>query len=374
MNMQPNRFPRESVSETVQIVARSVICTEGRAVLRLADRIDDSFAEAVELLFRCRGSVIVTGMGKAGLVGQKIAATFASTGTRSHFLHPAEAIHGDLGRIHPDDVVVVLSHSGETEEVIRLLPSLAVLNVPVIAITGHAESQLGQQADVPVLMGELEEAGELKLAPSTSTTVMLTLGDALALTTSQLRGFQPEDFARFHPGGSLGRKLAMVEEFMRPIDQCRVASDSLSVRQVLVSLGRPGRRCGAVLLTDAAGVLTGIFTDSDLARILEQQQEQALDGPIRDVMTCSPRVVSAGMMLPNAIEILVERKISELPVVDDAGCPVGLIDITDVVGISSTLDTVDEVDEGDAEINEIAEADGSFPRILPLSNQQRNDA
>ena len=374
MNMQPNRFPRESVSETVQVVARSVICTEGRAVLRLVDRIDASFSEAVELLFRCRGSVIVTGMGKAGLVGQKIAATLASTGTRSHFLHPSEAIHGDLGRIHPDDVVVLLSHSGETEEVIRLLPSLAVLNVPVIAITGHGKSPLGQQADVLVLMGELEEAGELKLAPSTSTTVMLALGDALALTTSHLRGFQPEDFARFHPGGSLGRKLAMVEEVMRPIDQCRVAGDSLSVREVLVSRGRPGRRCGAVLLTDASGVLTGIFTDSDLARILEQQQEHSLDGPIRDVMTCSPQVVSAGMMMPHAIEILVERKISELPVVDHAGCPVGLIDITDVVGLSTTLDSVDDVDEGEAELIEPTQADGAFPRILPLSNHLRDDA
>ena len=218
---------------------RAILRQEGEALLQLAEQLDRPFCRAVDYLFQCRGCVIVSGMGKAGLVGQKIAATLASTGTRSHFLHPAEAIHGDLGRIHRDDVVLMLSHSGETEEVVRLLPSLQALPVPILAVTGRPHSSLAQRATVTLWIGAIAEAGRLQLAPSTSTTAMLALGDALALVTSQRRGFSREDFARFHPGGSLGRQLARVEDLMRPAEQCRVAIDTQSVRHVLVSLGRP---------------------------------------------------------------------------------------------------------------------------------------
>jgi len=187
--------------------ARDILRREAEALLSLADRLDVSFSVAIDLLFACQGSVIVTGMGKAGLIGQKIAATLASTGTNAHVLHPADAAHGDLGRIHRDDLVLALSFSGETEELVRLLPALAELHVPLVAMTGHAASVLAQAANVVLDLGPLREACPHGLAPTTSTTAMLALGDALAIVLSQRRGFSRADFARLHPGGSLGRRL-----------------------------------------------------------------------------------------------------------------------------------------------------------------------
>ncbi len=314
-------------------LARSILSQEAAAIEQLAERLDESFVEAIELILDCGGSVIVTGMGKAGLVGQKIAATLASTGTPSHFMHPAEAIHGDLGRVRSDDVILVLSFSGETEEITRLLPHLDRLGCRIIAMTALAESSLGRVADCTLKLGTLREADPLRLAPSTSTTAMLAMGDALALAAATERQFEPQDFAQFHPGGSLGRKLAKVEEVMRHTDDCRVALLSLTVREVLVDVGQPGRRSGAIMLVDRTGVLRGIFTDSDFARLFEDRREDALDQPIAHVMTPNPKSVLRGAMLESAIEILAERKISELPVVDKAGRPLGLIDITDVVDL-----------------------------------------
>lgn len=314
--------------------ARDIVQLEAHALGQVAQRLDLEFCRAVDLLFACTGSVIVTGIGKAGLIGQKLAATLASTGTRSHFLHPAEAVHGDLGRLHADDVTLILSQSGETEEVVRLLPSLHGAEIPIIALTGRRHSTLARAAQVVVELGPLKEACALGLAPSTSTTAMLAVGDALALVTSRRRQFRPEDFARFHPGGSLGRRLSKVQDVMRPVADCRIAADHRTVRQVLVEVSRPGRRSGAILLVDSDGRLTGLFTDSDLARLFETRQDQALDQPIASVMTADPRTVALGAMLADAVEILAERKISELPVVDAGGVPVGLLDITDVVGLA----------------------------------------
>jgi arabinose-5-phosphate isomerase len=311
---------------------REVVRTEGQALLRLADRLHDEFCQAADAVLACQGSVIVTGMGKAGLIGQKISATLASTGTPAHFLHPGEAVHGDLGRIRSVDVVLALSFSGETEEVTRLIPSLALLTTPLIAVTGNPHSTLARAACVTLNLGPLSEACSLGLAPSTSTTAMLALGDALALVVSRCRRFDREDFARFHPGGSLGRKLAKVEDVMRPLADCRVADQSWSVRDVLVRVSRPGRRTGAIMLIDALGTLTGVFTDSDLARMLEHSQDTALDRPIEQVMTRRPTTVLTGTLLTQAIALLAAKKISELPVVDEQGKPMGLIDITDVVG------------------------------------------
>jgi arabinose-5-phosphate isomerase len=315
-------------------LARTILNAEARSVLALAERLGVDFCRAVHSIASSRGAVIVTGMGKAGLIGQKITATLASTGTRSHFLHPAEAIHGDLGRVHADDVLLVLSYSGETEEVTRILPPLKKLAACLIAITGQPRSTLGRLADVTLDLGPLREACPLGLAPSASTTAMLALGDALALVLSRMRGFGEEDFARFHPGGSLGRKLAKVEDVMRPLAECRVAGTSQSVRDTLIAQRRPGRRTGAVMVVHSDGTLAGIFTDSDLARLLERKQDEAIDGPIGDVMTSSPTCTSAGTLLRAACDVLAARKISELPVVDDAGRPLGLIDITDIVGAS----------------------------------------
>jgi arabinose-5-phosphate isomerase len=312
---------------------RQIILLESKALEKISGRLDGDFCRAVGCMYECRGNVIVTGMGKAGLIGHKIMATLASTGTPSHFLHPAEAVHGDLGRIHHGDVMLILSQSGETEEIIRLLPSLAELDVPIVAITGRAASTLGRAATVVIELGPLEEACALGLAPSTSTTAMLAIGDALALVTSRLRNFGREDFARFHPGGSLGNKLSKVEHHCRPLEQCRVAEEDQTVRAMLVSVSKPGRRTGATMLVDRQGVLTGIFTDSDLARLFEQRRDAELDGPISKVMTHHPLSVTSGSMMTDAVAIMAERKISELPVVDNDGRPLGLIDITDVVAL-----------------------------------------
>jgi arabinose-5-phosphate isomerase len=281
-------------------------------------------------------------MGKAGLIGQKISATLSSTGTRAHFLHPAEAFHGDLGRIHPDDVVIMLTQSGETAEVVQLLPSLRDFRVPLVAITASKSSSIGRAATVVIELGDLEEVCSLGLAPSTSTTAMLAVGDALALVLSKMRNFQADDFARFHPGGALGRKLSRVDDVMRPLTECRCASDALSTREVIVACTKPGRRSGAIMLTDKNGRLTGLFTDSDLARLFERRDEAALDGPIRKVMAARPTTVPSGTRVGDAVSLLAQRKFSELPVVDKAGHPIGLVDVTDIVGLKAEADSADK--------------------------------
>jgi arabinose-5-phosphate isomerase len=313
--------------------AREIISLESRALANVARRLDGEFCRAVDLLFRCRGSAITSGIGKAGLIAQKVAATLGSTGTRSHYLHPAEAVHGDLGRIHRDDLLVVFSQSGETEEIVRILPSLAAFGVGIVAICSRRTSTLGRAASVTIELGPLQEACSLGLAPSTSTTAMLAVGDALALVASRMREFGREDFARFHPGGNLGRQLSKVDEVMRPLAECRVARQSQSVRQVFVQHSRAGRRTGAIMLVDRAGKLVGLFTDSDLARLFERKRDAALDRPIREVMTAGPLRVPHGSMALDAIAIMAEHKISELPVVDERRRPVGMIDVTDVVSL-----------------------------------------
>jgi arabinose-5-phosphate isomerase len=300
--------------------ARQIIRLEAQALERIGGRLNLEFCSAVDLLASCRGSVVVSGIGKAGIIGQKLSATLASTGTRSFFLHPTEAVHGDLGRVRADDVALLLSQSGETDELLRLLPSFRELNVPIVAMTARSTSRLGGGADVVLELGPLQEACALGLAPSTSTTAMLALGDAL-------------DFARVHPGGALGARLAKVEERLRPLTECRVAADASSLREVFASASRSGRRTGAIMLVDGEGLLSGLFTDSDLARLFETRRYEAFDQPMAALMTKRPTTVTVGTMLADAIAILADRKFSELPVVDAAGRPVGLLDITDLVGL-----------------------------------------
>ncbi len=333
MSSQPVAAARRWTDFEQLSFAREVLQTESRTILQVARRLDQEFCRAVDYLFNCRGSTIVTGIGKAGLIGLKITATLASTGTRSHFLHPAEAVHGDLGRVHGDDVVLVLSQSGETEEIVRLLPPLAQTQAPIIAVTGSAGSTLARSAAVVIDLGPVEEACPLGLAPSSSTAAMLAVGDALALVVSRMRGFAREDFARFHPAGNLGLKLSKVEQHMRPLAQCRVAPQEETVRQVLVRVSVPGRRTGATMLVDSSGRLAGIFTDSDLARLFEHRRDNALDAPIHSVMTANPLQVAYGSMMSEAVALMAQRKISELPVVDGDGRPIGLIDVTNVVGL-----------------------------------------
>ena len=351
-----------------------ILRAESSAIATLAQTLDDSFAEAVEKLYACRGSVVVTGMGKAGLVGQKIAASFSSTGTPSHFMHPAEAVHGDLGTVRADDLILLLSYSGETDEVTRLLPSLREMASGMIAITAKPNSTLAKNADITLVLGGISEACPLGLAPSSTTTAMLALGDALALVTSESRGFTRNHFARFHPAGALGRSLTPVEQVMRPLEECRVTHESQSLRAVLIKLSRPGRRTGAVMLCDDAGKLVGVFTDSDLAKLLEHSAENLLDEPISRCMTRHFQVVSQGQMLPEALRILAQRKISELPVIDQDRRPLGLIDVTDVMSLMSSYwppnaanDAANAPGQRDSESRPTKEqADTSEPRIIPL--------
>jgi arabinose-5-phosphate isomerase len=328
--------------------ARAILEEEAAALVRVAERLDESFCAAVELLLGCRGSAIVTGMGKAGLIGRKTAATLASTGTRAHFLHPAEAVHGDLGCLGSDDVLIVFSNSGETEEICRILPSVRGLEIPIVAITAAHTSTLGAAAAVTIELGRLREAGVHALAPSTSTTAMLAVGDALALVVGRRRGLTPQQFAVFHVGGSLGAKLKTVGEIMRRGDALRIALESESIREVFARLRRPGRRTGAVMLVDAGGRLSGLFTDSDLARLLEQRCDDRLDRPICESMTRDPLTIEPAAMLAEAIDILSEKRISELPVVDDEGRPIGLVDITDIVVFAPSAGLSQHADCGDA--------------------------
>ena len=241
-------------------------------------------------------------------------------------------MHGDLGMLRRDDIVLALSQSGETEEITRLLPHLAAAGVRIIALTGRADSSLGRVSEVVVATGPIREACVLGLAPSTSTSILLALGDSLALVTSSLRRFTHEDFAARHPGGSLGRQLMRVDDAMRPLSHCRTARPEETVRTVF-SQPLPSRRTGAVMILDDAGMLAGIFTDSDLARLFERRNDAAIDGAIRGVMTSRPTTVATGTRLRDAVAVLESRRLSELPVVDANGRPVGLLDIVDLVGL-----------------------------------------
>jgi arabinose-5-phosphate isomerase len=315
--------------------ARQILRAEAAGLELVASRLDATFLRAVELIAsRARGGarVAVTGIGKSADVGQKLAGTLCSTGTRAYVMDATRAVHGDLGMVHPDDVALVLSHSGESEEIVRLLGPLSELVGAVIALTGNAGGTLARRADVAIVYGPLDEVCPLGLAPSASTTAMIALGDALAFVLSRERDFTVEDFARYHPAGSLGRKLLRVESVMRHGNELRKAPAADTVRNVFASARHSGRRTGAVMLLDADGRLAGLFTDSDLARLIEARRDSALDRPVAEVMTATPLTVPVGTRVVEAVDLLRRHKISELPVVDAAGRPVGLLDVTDLIG------------------------------------------
>lgn len=319
--------------------ARQIVRAEAAALELVAQRLDDSFLQAIDLLQRLTGRVCLSGAGKSADVGQKIAGTLNSTGTRAYVLDATKAMHGDLGMVHPDDVALILSHSGESEEIVRLLPPLRPLVRGIVALTGNGRSTLALKADVALVYGPLEEVCPLGLAPSASTTAMIALGDALAFVLSQERAFSHDDFARFHPAGSLGRKLLKVESVMRQGSEVRLASAQETVRSVFARSRHVGRRTGAVMLVDDAGKLCGLFTDSDLARLIEARRDEALDRPISEVMTPQPITVPLRTRVGDAVEILRRHRISELPVVDECGKPAGLLDITDLIGIVPAEET-----------------------------------
>ena len=319
---------------------REVLRAEARALLAAADRLDDRFVQALDLLGDPKrlaegGRVGITGVGKSADIGQKMAGTLNSTGTRAYMLDATRAVHGDLGMVHPADVMLILSHSGESEEVLRLLPPLAEMATALVGITGNPSSTLANKANIALVYGPLDEVCPLGLAPSASATTMLVLGDALAFSLSRARSLTPEQFARFHPAGSLGRKLLRVDTMMRQGSELRVASSATTVRQVFARSRQQGRRTGAVMLVDENGQLCGLFTDSDLARLIEERREADLDLPIRMVMTNKPATVVVGSRAHEAMDLMRRRKLSELPVVDAEGKPAGILDITDLLGMAS---------------------------------------
>jgi arabinose-5-phosphate isomerase len=322
---------------------RDTVAAEGRAVVSAARQVSTAAVRAAEWTARCRGSVIVTGVGKAGLVGQKMVATLASTGSPAHFLHPSEAVHGDLGRVRDEDLVWAISNSGRSEEVVRIASHLRQQSCGLIAITATDDNPLAAAADCVVAIGNHAEACPNGLAPTTSTAVMMAVGDGIAMLASRLRRFTAQDFARFHPGGSLGQKLASVDQIMRPLAACRVASQETTIREAMIAASKDGRRSGAVMLVDHQGRLAGLFTDSDLARLLETRDDAALDGAIATRMTEAPMTILRGVLLREAVAVMSRHRISELPVVDGEQRPVGMLDITDVVSLTAC-------DEGPASI------------------------
>ncbi len=319
-------------------LARGVLTAEGQAILSLTDRLDESFTAAAEAIFSCAGKVVLTGIGKAGIIARKISATLASTGTQSIFLHPVEALHGDLGRVSRDDVVVALSHSGSTEEIVRLLDHIKGRGAKLIALTGLADSQLGRYADITMTYGQISEACPHGVAPTVSTTCMLALGDALALVVMTMRNFGPEDFAAFHPGGTLMRRVLTVKEVMsfRPGEHLNLVSDGLTLGEAESEAEKAGRRSGAILLVDDDGRLSGIFTDADLRRkLVEHGGQNIWSMPISDLMTSEPKRIGQDALAAEALAILNHNRIDELPVVDKADRPVGIIDVQDLLGIKT---------------------------------------
>jgi arabinose-5-phosphate isomerase len=315
-------------------ILRDCLIAEAQAILASAGTLSAEAVRAAELTAECRGCVLVTGVGKAGLVGQKLVATLASTGTPAHFLHPAEAIHGDLGKVRDIDLVWAISNSGRSEEVVRIAPFLSENSSGLIALTAGTDNPLAAAADCVVAIGSHGEACAHGLAPTCSTAVMMAVGDGIAMLASRLRAFTPQDFARFHPGGALGRKLARVDQIMRPLESCRIASCHATVREAMVNASRSSRRTGAVMLVDEQERLVGLFTDSDLARLLETRNDEALDQPIDARMTRHPTTVRQSSLLSEAMAVMSHRRISELPVIDQDMHPVGLLDITDIVSLS----------------------------------------
>lgn len=289
-------------------LARKVLQTEAAAILALVDRLDARFVRAVDLLRDCRGRVVVTGMGKSGIIGRKIAATLASTGTPAFFLHPAEAIHGDLGVIQAGDIVVALSHSGETDEILRLLETIRRAGAGIIAMTGHPGSTLGQYADVTLDCHVAEEACPLNLVPTASTTAALALGDALAMTLLVEKGFRAEDFANLHPGGKLGKRLMRVEQLMHAGDDIPQVDERTPMRDVIYEMSRKG--LGMTCVT-AAGGLVGIITDGDLRRRMTTTPD-VLGLRAGDVMTTSPVTIPPHLLAVDALNLMEQRKITSV--------------------------------------------------------------
>ena len=321
--------PRATLNpQSVLARGRRVLETEIAAVAALQDRLGDAFVEACRLLHQCKGRVVVTGMGKSGHIGAKIAATLASTGTPSFFLHPAEASHGDIGMITADDVVVAISNSGETAELVTILPVMKRLGVAMIAMTGRPRSTLATAATAVLDVSVPEEACPHNLAPTASTTATLAMGDALAVAVLEARGFTEEDFARSHPGGSLGRRLLLhVEDVMRTGDQLPTVSPDTTLRDGLLEMSRKG--LGMTAVVDESRRVLGVYTDGDLRRTLDQPVDiRTLR--MRDVMTTNPKTITARILAAEAVHMMETSRITQLLVVDEMNVLIGALNVHDL--------------------------------------------
>ena len=315
--------------QTLLRLGLAVIETEARAVSQLATRIDHLFASACHLMLACEGRVVVIGMGKSGHIGHKIAATLASTGTPAFFVHPGEASHGDLGMITPKDVVLALSNSGETTELLTILPIIKRLNVPLIALTGNPRSTLARAATVNLDVSVEKEACPLDLAPTSSTTAALVMGDALAISLLDARGFTADDFARSHPAGALGRRLLLlIDDIMHTGDAIPRVREGTSLRDALLEM--TAKRLGMTAVVDGQGRLTGLFTDGDLRRTLDQAVDIHATS-IGEVMTRNPRTIRPGLLAAEALQVMDSKKINGLIVVNEQNEPVGALNMHDLL-------------------------------------------
>lgn len=307
-----------------------ILHRESEAISEAARRLGTSFVDAVQLILSCEGRIAVTGVGKAGDIGKKIQSTLSSTGTPAYRLHPVEAAHGDLGMIRPEDVVLALSKSGESQELVAVLPAVVKLGCKILLLTANVRSRCAKLSDLVIDIGDTAEACPLGMAPSASTAAMLALGDAIALTVMELKNIRPEQYAEFHPGGALGRSLMLVRDIMRTGDDCPTVSVSGTLRDYDRAVHQAPRRAGAAAVVDDDGKLVGFFTHGDLSRLLGEPEHPA-ERRLCDVMTKNPKVVRDGDRVVNALRIMQPHQIDELPVVDDRHRVVGMIDIQDLL-------------------------------------------
>lgn len=314
---------------------KKIISEEAQAILNLVESLDENFSNAVDKILNmsATGHIIVSGMGKAGFIGMKISATLASTGVPSFFLHPAEAVHGDLGRYTKDDLALILSNSGETDEILKIIPTIKRIGCPIISITASNKSTLAKHSDIALAIGKQKEVGPLNIAPTTSAIAMLALGDALAMSILNEKKLTAEEYAMYHPGGSLGRSLMLASEIMRKDDQICVVNESLSIKEVVKSYSATPGRPGAAIITNNNGELTGIFTDGDLRRCLDKDID-FINEKVSTIMGSNPKTVSKDTLAVEILRILSENKIDQIIVVDDTKLPVGVVDIQDLCFLS----------------------------------------
>ncbi|MEO0224308.1 MAG: KpsF/GutQ family sugar-phosphate isomerase [candidate division WOR-3 bacterium] len=314
--------------EEILNIAKRTIDIELETLFELKESLDNSFIKAIEILYNCKGKVIFTGIGKSGHIARKISSTFSSTGTPSIFLHPAEAIHGDLGIIDKEDVLVIISNSGETEEIINIIPYLKFLNIPIICITGNVNSTIAQKSDVVIDIKIKREACPFNLAPTSSTTAILVLGDALAITLMELKGFTKEQFAKLHPGGLIGKRLKKVMDIMHSGDKIPIVYEDMTMKEAIIEITSKG--FGATAVLDRNQNLIGIITDGDLRRYIEKGNDLN-NGSVRNAMTRNPKTIKYNETVADALNLMEKYKITVLLVLDENNKLIGILHLHDIL-------------------------------------------